>query len=50
MISKYWRKLGLIILIIVCLFNVTNKIVHKISLKKQLEASAEYIQEQKTNK
>ena len=33
MISKYWKKIGLIILIIACLFNITYKIVHKVSLK-----------------
>ena len=48
MISKYWKKIGLIILIIACLFNITAKIVHKTSLKAQLEASAEYVQN--TNK
>lgn len=46
MISKYWRKIGLFILIIACLFNITYKIVHKASLKTQLEASAKYIQEE----
>ena len=38
MISKYWKKIGL--------FNITYKIVHKVSLKTQLEASAEYIQQE----
>lgn len=47
MIVKYWRKIGLIVLIIACLFNITSKIVHKTSLKSQLEASAEYMSEQK---
>ena len=47
MIAKYWRKIGLIILIIACLFNITSKIVHKTTLKSQLEASAEYMLEQK---
>lgn len=46
MISKYWRKIGLFILIVACLFNITYKIVHKTSLKTQLEASAKYIQEE----
>lgn len=46
MITKYWRKIGLIILIIACLFNITSKIVHKTSLKSQLEASAKYMLEQ----
>ena len=46
MISKYWRKIGLIILIVACLFNITYKIVHKVSLKTQLEGSAKYIQQE----
>jgi hypothetical protein len=46
MISKYWKKIGLFILIVACLFNITYKIVHKVSLKTQLEASAEYIQQE----
>lgn len=50
MISKYWKKLGLIILIIVCLFNITSKIVHKVSLKNQLKASAQYTLEQTNEK
>lgn len=46
MIAKYWKKIGLVILIVACLFNITYKIVHKASLKSQLEASAEYMIEQ----
>lgn len=46
MIAKYWRKIGLIVLVIACLFNITSKIVHKTSLKSQLEASAKYMSEE----
>ena len=46
MLAKYWKKIGLFILIVACLFNITYKIVHKVSLKTQLEASAKYIQEE----
>ena len=38
MFAKIWKKLGIIILILACLFNITNKLVHKISLTKELEA------------
>mgnify|MGYP007118506582 FL=1 len=41
MIAKYWKKIGIIILIIACLFNITNKIVHGTSLGDELKASAE---------
>lgn len=53
MISKYWKKIGLIILIIACLFNVINKVVHGTSLGKELKSSATYIisqQEENQNK
>ena len=46
MIAKLWKKLLLFILIIACLFNIVNKLVHKASLDKELESSAQYIQEQ----
>lgn len=49
MIAKIWKKLLLFILIIACLFNVINKLVHKASMEEEVEASAKYIQEQ-TNK
>lgn len=46
MIAKIWKKLLLFILIIACLFNVVNKLVHKASLDKELESSAQYVQQQ----
>lgn len=46
MVAKVWKKVLLFILIIACLFNIINKLVHKASLEKELESSAQYIQEQ----
>lgn len=43
MIAKYWKKIGLIILVICCLFNITSKIVKRTSLKEQLIQTAQYI-------
>jgi hypothetical protein len=43
MIAKYWKKIGLIILIIACLFNVVSKLVKRTSLKEQLTATAQYV-------
>lgn len=43
MIAKYWKKIGLIILIICCLFNITSKIVKRTSLKQELQQTAEYV-------
>ena len=43
MIAKYWKKLGLIILIFCCLFNITNKLVKRTPLKKELNKTLEYV-------
>lgn len=48
MLAKYWKKIGLFILIIACIFNVMNKCINKLSLKDELEASATYVNQ--TNK
>lgn len=46
MVAKVWKKVLLFVLIIACLFNVVNKLVHKSSMEEEVRASAEYIQEQ----
>ena len=43
MIAKYWKKLGLIVLIIACLFNIVSKIVKRTPLKEQLIQTAQYV-------
>ena len=43
MLAKYWKKIGLFILIVACVFNVMNKFVNKLSLENELEASATYV-------
>ena len=43
MIAKYWKKLGLIILVIACLFNIVSKIVKRTPLKEQLKQTAQYV-------
>ena len=47
MIAKIWKKVLFVILIIACLFNIVNKLVHKASLEEELQSSADYIQEQR---
>lgn len=47
MIAKIWKKVLFIILIIACLFNIVNKLVHKSSLNQELKSSAEYLEQQK---
>ena len=43
MIAKYWKKIGLIILVIACLFNVVSKIVKRTPIKEQLIQTAQYV-------
>lgn len=50
MLARYWKKIGLFILIVACVFNVMSKLVNKASLKSELESSATYVnQEQDEN-
>lgn len=46
MLAKYWKKFFLFILIIACIFNVMNKLIHKMSLNAELESSATYVNQQ----
>ncbi len=46
MLAKYWKKIGMLILIFACVFNVMSKLVHKLSLNKEMLYSAIYMQEQ----
>ena len=46
MVAKIWKKVLFVILIIACLFNIVNKLVHKASLEQELQSSAEYIQQE----
>ena len=43
MVAKYWKKVGLIILIICCLFNIVNKLVKRTTIKEQLIQTAQYV-------
>lgn len=43
MIAKYWKKIGLIVLVIACLFNIVSKIVKRTTLKEQLIQTAQYV-------
>lgn len=47
MVAKIWKKVLFVILIIACLFNIVNKLVHKASLEQELQSSADYIREQR---
>lgn len=43
MIAKLWKKIGLIILVIACLFNIVSKVVKRTPLKEQLIQTAQYV-------
>lgn len=43
MLKKYWKKIGMLILIVACVFNVMGKLVNKLSLNKEMLKSAQYI-------
>ena len=45
MLSKYWKKIGLIIVIVACVFNVMIKLINKLSMDKEMVASAQYVQD-----
>ncbi len=49
MLAKYWKKIGMLIVIIACLFNIVSKIVSKIPYIDQLTQSAQYVSNQETN-
>ena len=46
MLAKYWKKIGMLILIIACVFNIMNKLVHKLSLNSEMLSSAQYMYDQ----
>ena len=50
MLKKYWKKIGMLILIIACVFNVMSKLVNKLSLNKEILESAQYIFSQEKKK
>ena len=46
MLAKTWKKIGLIILIVACLWNIVGKLVHKIDTA--IEAAKAQMQQIKT--
>jgi hypothetical protein len=46
MLAKIWKKIGIFILIVACIFNIMFKLVRKISLNTQLKESVSYMQEE----
>ncbi len=46
MLKKNWKRIGMIILIIACVFNIMGKLINKLSLNKEMLYSAEYMQKE----
>lgn len=46
MLARNWKRICIIILIIACLFNIVAKLVNKISLNTELNATVDYLQKQ----
>ena len=45
MLAKYWKKIGLIIVIVACVFNVMIKLINKLSFDTEMLSSAQYVQD-----
>ena len=46
MLAKKWKKILMVILIIMCSVNIMSKILNKISLNKEMSYSATYMLEE----
>ena len=47
--SKIWKRIGLIILIIACLFNITIKLINKVSFNDTINAAKVQFENMKNN-
>lgn len=39
MLAKWWKKIGFFILIVACLFNVTSKLVKRVSFNDNIKST-----------
>ncbi len=46
MLKRNWKRIGMIILIVACIFNIMGKLINKLSLNKEMLYSAQYMQEE----
>lgn len=49
MLAKVWKKIGFIILIVACLFNITTKLIRKIPFLEELRMSAQYVYDEQND-
>ncbi len=50
MVARIWKKVGLFILIVACLFNIVFKLVNKLPFFEELRTSAQYMMQQNNEK
>ncbi len=41
--SKFWKRLLFIILIIACLYNIISKLITKMSFEQEINSSVDYV-------
>lgn len=46
MLAKIWKKVGIFILIVACIFNIMLKLVKRISLNTQLQDTVSYMEKE----
>lgn len=46
MLAKIWKKIGIFILIVACIFNIMLKLVKRISLNAQIKESVGFMQKE----
>ena len=49
MLAKYWKKIGIFILIVACILNIMYKLVNKVSLNSELKATVQYLYNEYTH-
>lgn len=49
MLKRNWKRIGMMILIVACIFNVMGKLINKLSLNKEMLYSAQYMYEEEQN-
>lgn len=43
MLAKYWKKIALLIAIIAIIFNITSKLVRKVSFEREINNTIDYV-------
>ena len=43
MLAKHWKKIALLITVIAIIFNITSKLVRKMSFEKEINRTIDYV-------